>query len=45
VKVIARMASISNMKVFVKARGWNILPSIPVSRKTGRKEATTTIVE
>jgi hypothetical protein len=45
VKVMAKKASTNKMKVFVHARGLNNLPSIPVNKKTGKKEVTTIMVE
>ena len=35
--VTARMVEPTIANVFVNASGWNILPSIPVSAKTGTK--------
>ena len=37
--VMVRKRAATRAKVFVKARGWNIFPSIPPSAKTGRKES------
>jgi len=45
VRVMARKASIISINVFVQARGWKSLPSMPVSKKTGRNEVITTMVE
>ena len=45
VRVMARKASISRIRVFVQAKGANSFPSCPVSMNTGRKEVMTTRVE
>ena len=43
--MIARTASTNKINVFVQANGANNLPSIPVNKNTGKKDAITTKVE
>jgi hypothetical protein len=45
VSVMAKKASTIRMNDFVQAKGLNNFPSIPVSKKTGRKDAITISVE
>ena len=45
VSVIAKKASTIRIKDFVQANGLNNLPSIPVSKNTGKNDAITIIVE
>ena len=45
VRVMAKKASTISINDFVQANGLNNLPSIPVRRNTGKKEAITMSVE